>query len=596
MCGIVGGLTQNNKIKDIILDGLINLEYRGYDSAGIAILNNHSSFDVIKQIGAPTLLATNDNLNGLSGNVGLGHNRWATHGKVNNLNAHPHIIGTPDFSIALVHNGVLENLSEFQEKLTESTKKILKSTTDSEVIAAYLYQLTILGLEFDLAFKKTIDEMEGQFALLVVNSKNGAIYGARRALPLFYSTQDNNHLFASDTNGFPVEYEKTHLVIEEDILKISKKTGAEYLSGADIEQYVVRLKSEQVDKNRYNSFMEKEIFEQAKIIEQHFIEEYNFLKDFFLENQFEEVHLVGCGTSYHAASVAVLWFAQLAGIKAQSFIASEFRYFPPCTGDKSLLIAISQSGETADVIAAVTEHRQLYKKTLSLCNVNGSLLTQLVDIQVPLMAGREIGVASTKAFTAQLIALMKIILTLRGNTLSSFAEKMLISRLPYKINELLNLNHFDIWAKELSDYSAMMLLGRGPLYPIAMEGALKLKEIAYMHVHALPSSELKHGSLALIDDRCPVIVMIPNDQFLKKNILTCEEIAARGGRLYLIIEEGVDHELLPSATRKITIPQSSIFNPILFVIPFQLLAMKIALFLGHNIDKPRNLAKSVTVE
>ena len=596
MCGIVGGLTKDHKIKNIILDGLINLEYRGYDSAGIAILNDNNLFNIIKQIGAPSLLNSNKGLNELSGDIGLGHNRWATHGKVNHLNAHPHIIGSDEFSIALVHNGVLENLSEFQEKLSENTKKLLKSTTDSEIIAAYLYQLAISGLDFDHAFKKTIDAIEGQFALLVINSKNNAIYGARRALPLFYSSFKDNHIFSSDTNGFPREYEKTHLIIEEDILKVSKQTGPQYLSGSDIDSYTKRLISEQVDKSKYHSFMEKEIFEQAQIINHHFIEEYNFLNEFFIQNEFNEVHLIGCGTSYHAASIAVLWFARLAGIRAQSFIASEFRYFPPCTGEKSLLIAISQSGETADVIAAVTEHRKLYKKVLSICNVNGSLLTQLVDIQVPLMAGKEIGVASTKAFTAQLIALMKVILISRGNTLGSFAEKIMIPRLPHQINELLNLNHFDIWAKELSGYSAMMILGRGPLYPIAMEGALKLKEIAYIHVHALPSSELKHGSLALIDDRCPVIVMIPNDHFLKKNILTCEEIAARSGRLYLIVEEGVDHELLPEATRKITIPSGDVFNPILFVIPFQLLAMKIANFLGHNIDKPRNLAKSVTVE
>ncbi|NBV28333.1 glutamine--fructose-6-phosphate transaminase (isomerizing) [bacterium] len=590
MCGIIGGVTLKENIAPLILKGLKRLEYRGYDSSGI-VVNKNDQLQFIRKIGAPTLLAIDPAVQNLEGFVGLGHNRWATHGPVTEANAHPHVID----NIALVHNGVLENVAFVESLLRPEIKKLLRSDTDSELILAYLYQSYYDGLTFLEAFEKTIKIIEGSFALLVLHAKENIILARRHYLPLYYSQNDGRHLLSSDIYGFPPNHHSYHVLIEDNTFVLKKDHDPYYVDSAIITSQSRIDEITELD-NDQSSFMQKEIIEQAVILEEHL---HNFHEKiaFFHENFFDEIHLVGCGTSYHAALTSVFWFEELAGVPARAFIASEFKYFPPVVKNKTLLIALSQSGETADVLAAIQDQGKPYAKRLAICNNAGSMLTRLVDHTLLLKAGREVGVASTKAFTAQLIMLLKININLTQNDFFALKNFPSFLSLPQSLTDIFKMKTLDEWAKELSQYRAMMILGRGPLYPIAMEAALKLKEITYKHVHSLPASELKHGSLALIDKDCPVLMIIPNDHLLKKNLLTCEEIAAREGKLFIIFEESIDSALLHKKAFKVAMPSClAVLNPIMFIVPFQLLAIKIASILNYDIDKPRNLAKSVTVE
>jgi glucosamine--fructose-6-phosphate aminotransferase (isomerizing) len=592
MCGIIGGIATQHNITAVLIEGLKKLEYRGYDSSGI-VIGHEKELKLIKKIGAPSILALDKELENLYGHYGLGHNRWATHGPVTELNAHPHIMG----KIGLVHNGVVENTCFLESRLQPAIKKLLRSTTDSELILANLYQFCESGVPFIEAFEQTIQLIEGTFALLVLHIEEEIIVAHRHELPLYYSYSVENQraLLSSDVAAMPLDHKSYHMIFEKNTLVLSQKNNPYYLKSSVLTEQP-RIFDDQESLCDEESFMEKEIFEQVDILTKHFNAQDDIFL-FFAENQFDEIHMVGCGSSYHAAATAVFWFEQTAFLPAKAYIASEFRYFPPIIKPNTLLIVLSQSGETADILAAVKEQGVRYAKSVALCNTMGSMLTLLVDKVFPIGAGREVGVASTKAFTAQLMVLLKLSLFMSKFEWDAFKRDPLAYKFSESLRDLMHMHTFDDWAKKLSQYTAMMILGRGPLYSIAMEGALKLKEITYKQVHSLPASELKHGSLALIDENFPVIMLLADDHLLKKNLLTCEEIAARHGKLFIIFEESIDLNLMQKSALKLAIPTSHpLLKPIMFAIPFQILAMKIARILSYDIDKPRNLAKSVTVE
>ncbi len=609
MCGIVGGIAQRNVVP-ILLEGLKRLEYRGYDSAGLAVINNGQIYrkrELGKVKGLEALLAADP----ISGNIGLAHTRWATHGKPSTANAHPHICRN---KVAVVHNGIIENHDLLRGEQLENGYEFT-SQTDTEVIVHEVFHA--LESEDDLlgAVKQTVRKLEGAYALGIVSSSEpDTLIACRKGSPLVIGVGIGEYFIASDVAALLPVTQRFIFMEDGDIASISLNKLVIY----DVNDSVVsrpikesQLTADAVDKGDYRHYMLKEIYEQPFAISQTL--EGRFINNRLQENSFghnaaevfdaiKSVQILACGTSFHAGLVARYWFEELAGVPCQIEVASEFRYRHPVLADNALIVTISQSGETADTLAALQEAKKLGAKyALAICNVPESSLVRESDLVLMTRAGPEIGVASTKAFTAQLVTLMLLVIAIgRRFRLTGPMEQKITSdlfSLPGKIEKVLQLDgQIKTLAEQFSEKHHTLFLGRGAHYPIAMEGALKLKEISYIHAEAYPAGELKHGPLALIDADMPVIVVAPNNSLLEKLKSNIQEVSARGGELIVFLDETLV-SAPDSNVQIVKIPQvENEISPIVYTIPLQLLSYHVAVLKGTDVDQPRNLAKSVTVE
>ena len=607
MCGIVAATSQSNVIS-ILTEGLKHLEYRGYDSAGIAFIDNKiiSSY---KKIGNVSKLKESLDKKLIS-NVGIAHTRWATHGKPSEKNAHPHI---SENNIAIVHNGIIENHIEIKNKFFKN--KTLSSSTDSEVLAHLINYFSEKNEILD-AVHFAIQEVKGSYAIAVLDKNNPKkIIGARNGSPLVIGLGDKENYIASDVQALLKHTNKFVYLEDGDIATIT----ADEVKIFDKNKKNVRRETKKSamtlnnsSKGDFEHYMLKEIFEQPGAIKstiQDRIINDAVPKEILGPNaekylkKFKVVQIIACGTSYHSALVAKHWLERLAGIPCHAEIASEFRYRRHAVQKDTLLVCISQSGETADTLSALREIKaeDYYVGTIAVCNVPESSLARECDSTLITHAGPEIGVASTKAFTTQLTALMLLVIVLgKKFEITDDLENSLclqLKSLPNKIKSTLALdNKIAQLAKVFSDKEHTLFLGRGSHFPIAREGALKLKEISYIHAEAYPAGELKHGPLAIVDENMPVVAVAPNNVVLEKLKSNLEEVKARGGKLYIFADKkaGFKSDDI-SQVFEIDAPMNPV-SPILFTIPLQLLAYHCAVIKGTNVDMPRNLAKSVTVE
>ena len=610
MCGIVGAVAQRDVIP-ILLEGLKRLEYRGYDSAGIVVLDKSAKLQRVRVAGKIKDLEQAINATQLLGQTGIAHTRWATHGKPTIENAHPHICRD---QIALVHNGIIEN----HARLREQQKNLgyeFTSDTDSEVVVNQIHHYLEQGEDLLSAVVKTTTILEGAYALGVINRGDpDRIIATRSGSPLVIGVGIGEHFIASDVFALLPVTQQFIFLEEGDIADIRRDSLTIYDKNQNKVQRPVKLSElgpDVADKAGFRHYMLKEIFEQPTAIIDTL--EGRLDKGLIVEDAFghaasnifdtvDAIQIVACGTSYHAGLVAKYWAEDLAHIPCQVEVASEFRYRDIFVPKNTLFVTISQSGETADTLAALKKAKESgFVSTLTICNVAESSMTRESELVFLTRAGAEIGVASTKAFTTQLVSLLLLILTIaRRHGLDSVTEKEIISQLeslPGKINSVLELNEqIRDLANHFASKNHALYLGRGTMLPVAMEGALKLKEISYIHAEAYPAGELKHGPLALVDNEMPVIAVAPNNTLLEKLKSNLHEVRARGGKLYVVtdtsaeIDSDVDIELL-----KIS-PVSEYMSPIVYTVPLQLLAYHIAVLKGADVDQPRNLAKSVTVE
>ncbi len=610
MCGIVGAVAQRD-VTPILLEGLKRLEYRGYDSAGIAVLDKSAKLQRVRVAGKINDLEQAINATQLLGQTGIAHTRWATHGKPTIENAHPHICRD---QIALVHNGIIEN----HARLREQQKNLgyeFTSDTDSEVVVNQIHHYLEQGEDLLSAVVKTTTILEGAYALGVINRGDpDRIIATRSGSPLVIGVGIGEHFIASDVFALLPVTQQFIFLEEGDIADIRRDSLTIYDKNQNKVQRPVKLSElgpDVADKAGFRHYMLKEIFEQPTAIIDTL--EGRLDKGLIVEDAFghaasnifdtvDAIQIVACGTSYHAGLVAKYWAEDLAHIPCQVEVASEFRYRDIFVPKNTLFVTISQSGETADTLAALKKAKESgFVSTLTICNVAESSMTRESELVFLTRAGAEIGVASTKAFTTQLVSLLLLILTIaRRHGSDSVTEKEIVSQLeslPGKINSVLELNEqIRDLANHFASKNHALYLGRGTMLPVAMEGALKLKEISYIHAEAYPAGELKHGPLALVDNEMPVIAVAPNNTLLEKLKSNLHEVRARGGKLYVVtdtsaeIDSDVDIELL-----KIS-PVSEYMSPIVYTVPLQLLAYHIAVLKGADVDQPRNLAKSVTVE
>lgn len=611
MCGIVGAVAERDVVP-ILLEGLRRLEYRGYDSAGIATINQQNEIGRVRAIGKvkelePLLAET-----GLKGGLGIAHTRWATHGKPSEANAHPHICKN---TVSLVHNGIIENHEALREKQTKQGYAFT-SETDTETVVHEVYHQYEETQDLFRAVRKTITLLEGAFALAVIHkAEPDRLIVTRRGSPLVIGIGIGEHFIASDVAALlPVTNRFIYLEDGDvaDITRTELKIFDENGEPVTREIKHSKLTADSAEKGPYRHYMLKEIFEQPQAvsdtlegrISNHKVVEESFginAKDVF--DQVDGVHILACGTSFHAGMVAKYWMESIAGIPCSVEIASEFRYRKPVVRKNSLVVTLSQSGETADTLAALEEAKRLgFGHSLSICNVPESALVRASDLCLMTRAGPEVGVASTKAFTTQLIALMLLVVVLgRRKALSESDEENIVNELlkiPGKIEEILKSTDDVIkdLAEDFNDTFNALFLGRGTMYPIAMEGALKLKEISYIHAEAYPAGELKHGPLALVDADMPVITIAPNDELLEKLKSNMHEVYARGGQL-IVFADPASHVEASEGIQVVEIVSAHEWvAPILFTIPLQLLSYYVAVLKGTDVDQPRNLAKSVTVE
>ncbi len=606
MCGIIATVAKANVV-DVLLDGLKHLEYRGYDSAGIAVISNDKLDSYRKEGKVIELVNSLDKK--LSATIGIAHTRWATHGKPLKKNAHPHISG----NIAIVHNGIIENYLEIQKKFLKDY--ILYSETDSEILAHLINFFSRHHSILDAVYL-SLKEIKGSYALGILDKNNPEIIiAARKGSPMLIGLGEQANYISSDPQALIKHTNKFIYLEDGDVATVSVDMVKIYDEKKNIIHREVKKSNLSLDsnsKNNYKHYMLKEIFEQPEAIMatiQDRIINDSVPKEILGPNaeeylsKFKIVQIIACGTSYHAALVAKHWFERLAGIPCHAEIASEFRYRRHAVQKDTLLICISQSGETADTLSALREIKKTdyYVGTIAVCNVPESSLARECGSTIFTHAGPEIGVASTKAFTTQLAALMLLVIVLgKKFEITKELEESLcmqLKSLPQKIKSTLLLNSkiADL-AKVFSDKEHALFLGRGSHYPIAREGALKLKEISYIHAEAYPAGELKHGPLAIVDENMPVIVVAPNNTVLEKLKSNLEEVKARGGKLYIFADKksGFKNDEI-SQVFEIDAPMNPV-SPILFTIPLQLLAYHCAIIKGTNVDMPRNLAKSVTVE
>ncbi len=609
MCGIVGVVSER-PIERVLLEGLKRLEYRGYDSAGLAVLNAQDQLQRIRTQGKVKVLETALDQSDVRGAIGIAHTRWATHGAPSEQNAHPLVSHN---EIAVVHNGIIENFGILREKLI-GLGYVFSSETDTETVAHLLHHHYQSTQNLLSALQKTTAELEGAYALGIVSQLYPHhLLAVRHGSPLVIGKDKQEHFFASDPLAL-LPFTKEFIYLEEgDIADITRTDITIYNQGKKQTRHIqpLELTLEATHRGDYRHFMIKEIFEQPQAILANLegrltdegVQEANFgLRAAAIFPTIQHVQLIACGTSFHAALAARYWIEALAGIPCSVEIASEFRYRKSVVPANSLFVTLSQSGETADTLSALRLAKKIgFAYTLSICNVPESSLVRESDFHFMTRAGIEIGVASTKAFTAQLIALLLLTLALGKNNIDKAAQKHIVNALrtvSKAVANTLELNEAVAHlAQKFIDKQHALFLGRGALYPIALEGALKLKEISYIHAEGYPAGELKHGPLALVDKYMPVIALAPNDELLKKIESNLQEVRARGGELFIFTDSPMTTEKLDSKVHHIQMPSvDSLLAPLVYTIPMQLLAYHVALLKGTDIDQPRNLAKSVTVE
>jgi glucosamine--fructose-6-phosphate aminotransferase (isomerizing) len=610
MCGIVGAVAERN-ITAILVEGLKRLEYRGYDSAGVAVYTNDQQLERVRRPGKVSELEQALAEAPLVGRLGVAHTRWATHGAPCERNAHPHFSG----DLAVVHNGIIENHEALREQL-KALGYVFTSDTDTEVIAHLLnHNLKDLP-DLTAALKATVKELHGAYGLAVICAlQPDRLVAARSGSPLVIGLGLGENFLASDQLALRQVTDRFMYLEEGDIAEIRRDSVQIWdVSGQAVERLAVQYSdgAEAADKGEFRHFMMKEIHEQPTVVQR-------TLEGRLSQNQvlvqafgpqaaelFAKVHnvqIVACGTSYHAGMVARYWLEELAGIPCQVEVASEFRYRKVVVQPNTLFVTISQSGETADTLAALRNAKELgFLASLAICNVGISSLVRESDLTLLTQAGREIGVASTKAFTTQLVGLLLLTLSLgqvRG-TLAKDVEATLVEelrRLPTRLGEALAMDStVEKIAELFAEKNHTLFLGRGAQFPVAMEGALKLKEISYIHAEAYPAGELKHGPLALVDNDMPVVTVAPNNELLEKLKSNLQEVRARGGQLIVFADEkaGMTNG---EGTHVVHMPHiHDILSPILYTIPLQLLSYYVAVLKGTDVDQPRNLAKSVTVE
>jgi len=609
MCGIVGAVAQRDVV-DILVEGLRRLEYRGYDSAGVAVIEGHH-LQRVRRLGKVQELARALDEHPLHGGTGIAHTRWATHGEPSETNAHPHVSG----SLTVVHNGIIENHEELRHKLKGLGYEFV-SQTDTEVIVHLVHHYRKTAPTLLAALQQAVKELRGAYGTVLVDAEDPErLVVARSGSPLVIGRGIGENFIASDQLALLPVTRRLQFLEEGDVAEVTRRSVTIFdINGNPVEraEQESELSHDAGDKGEYRHYMLKEIYEQpaallntleGRLSGDHLVPEAfgNGARDIF--SQVEHVQIVACGTSYHSGMVARYWFEELAGVTCNVEIASEFRYRKSVTRPGSLLITLSQSGETADTLAALRLAKESgYMSSLAICNVPGSSLVRESDLAFMTRAGAEIGVASTKAFTTQLAGLLMLVGSIgrcRG-TLDGAAEAALVNslrNLPGKVKSALALDtKIQRLAEEFANKHNSLFLGRGSQYPIAMEGALKLKEISYIHAEAYAAGELKHGPLALIDADMPIIVVAPNNELLEKLKSNVEEVRARGGILYVFADE--EAGFVSDATMRVMpMPRvDEVIAPIVYTLPMQLLSYHVAIIKGTDVDQPRNLAKSVTVE
>ena len=610
MCGIVGAVAQRD-VAEILINGLHRLEYRGYDSAGVAVVDPNHELHRVRCLGKVKALDEAVAVKPLIGGTGIAHTRWATHGEPSEANAHPHTSG----NFAVVHNGIIENHEELRE-LLKSRGYVFNSQTDTEVIAHLVNWEMRTASNLLEAVQKTVKQLTGAYGMVVLDREHPEhLVAARSGSPLVIGLGIGENFLASDRLAL-LSVTRRFIYLEEgDIAEITRRTVDIYdANGQKVEREVheSNLENDAAEKGKFRHFMQKEIYEQPNAL-------INTMEGRILHNnvivdaigngaaeileKVEHIQIVACGTSYNAGMTARYWFEALAGVSCDVEIASEFRYRKFVTRPNSLLVTISQSGETADTLAALRLAKEKgYMAALTICNVSSSSLVRESDLAFMTRAGVEVGVASTKAFTTQLAALLMLVTAIgkvKGNISNEQEVEIVkaLQSLPAEVEKALAFDKdIEALAEDFAEKNHALFLGRGEFYPIAMEASLKLKEISYIHAEAYAAGELKHGPLALIDADMPVIVVAPNNELLEKVKSNIEEVRARGGQLYVFADK--EAGFTPSEGMKIiTMPKvNEIIAPIFYTVPMQLLSYHVALIKGTDVDQPRNLAKSVTVE
>jgi len=609
MCGIVGAVAERN-VTPILLEGLRRLEYRGYDSAGIAVINSDNCLDRVRRVGKVSNLSDSLDKTPITGFSGIAHTRWATHGEPSEPNAHPHICNN---AVAVVHNGIIENHAQLREQ-QKANGYTFTSETDTEVVVHQIEVYKSAGADLFDAVKKATEDFEGAYALGVIAIEEpGRLITTRSGSPLVIGVGFGEYFIASDVAALLPVTQRFIFLEEGDTADITKDSLIIFDKNDKQVEREIRtseLSVDAVSRGEFRHYMMKEIHEQPVVLGD--VMEGRVYGDKVLDSAFgaeaeavfdkiKRVQIIACGTSYHSGMVARYWLEALAGIPCNVEVASEFRYREPVITDDTLVVTISQSGETADTLAALRNLKDKTQHSLSICNVPESSLVRESKLVLMTRAGPEIGVASTKAFTTQLVGLMLMTLALgRRHGLSESIEKRLLENLkslPSLIERVLEDEQIESWSDNFKDTLNAIFLGRGVQYPIAMEGALKLKEISYIHAEAYAAGELKHGPLALVDPEMPIIAVAPKDGLEDKLKSNLQEVLARSGEVYLFADERLDMSDLGDNCHVITVPQiEAEVAPILYAIPLQLFSYYVAVRKGTDVDQPRNLAKSVTVE
>jgi len=612
MCGIVGGIAERN-ISNILIEGLKRLEYRGYDSAGLALINNSQVLRE-RRVGKVANLEQAVNESQINGSLGIAHTRWATHGKPTENNAHPHISG----NVAVVHNGIIENYQELKDDL-EALGYVFTSQTDTEVVAHLVNDALKSTPSLLEAVRQVVPQLKGAYALGIVHTDHSdELITVREGSPLVIGVGIGENFISSDQLALLPITNRFIYLEEGDIARLTRTTIEVFVDGQLVDRPVKELDAtvSNASKGEYKHYMLKEIYEQPEALKQTISQALNdnTLREDFLVNAeqdfstIQQIQIIACGTSYHAGMIAKYWFEQLIDLPCQVEIASEFRYRTPVIVNNTLYVCISQSGETADTLAALrdTQKRATSKgvniTTMTICNVATSSMVRETDYSLLTLAGPEIGVASTKAFTTQLAALMLLVLKIGTVKNAISAEQMteITTGLWHMPKVLLDTLSHDDEILRLSELFVekqhCLFLGRGTHFPIALEGALKLKEISYIHAEGYAAGELKHGPLALVDNDMPVVILAPQDDMLDKLKSNMEEVQARGGELFVFADENSGIKA-KERQHVVHIPEvNAVLAPIVYCIPVQLLSYHVAVLRGTDVDQPRNLAKSVTVE